>query len=885
MHDTHVELVREAVNSQDLDETIRLIQDGGIEFWRRRLGLEAVFDGAGDVFAIATFNRLFLPLNEGTDEETYLLMEWWLHRETQTASPQRLFYLRRFLHEAACFRHFPERFHTAAIAVFAAWTHGKNTLASWSEITRVTKGLLATYGESAPRRLTNPHILRAALWSGDIGLMRAIADIGCHAAETEDERLMVHFIVSNLVAFSDNTTLLPLAEAMHAKDPALPVAIHNLAQVYAANYRPIPEIAALYWPIEERSMPDLFKVTLDWIGQTCFDKGYKDLAVRLFAMLPEMPAVELRNMSLPQRVLQEQTTALPATVPAIASLLDVHGLPPVLEQPLEQAARLAHGDMTWNAALTPQALAAEFAEVVRKIRCIPAGFDLPGDCVRAVQRLVALARKYFEPYRHYVGVTPIPLTEKYGKMDVERLRAGYHGLYATAAAVAQIGLEALLAGAPLHPVETCLHLLGYFTSAHVACDTADAALPLLMRFKALESCTDFANRQLERCFLTQGSVAEVEALLSPAEQLRNAVYEVVDRQRWSTAEELAWQPLFEGAPCKSAFEVADMEGTIRAYGHTVPAVSLAAARPGLITVRHGEVIRGRKDLILRPKKFHYPELFPADTPDILACGERAVRLQRLGATRDVTEPVLVLENFDARRHRNYYHWVVLLLARINHVKMRGLLDGRRLLIPDGLNPWMLASCKAIGLTDSDMMVAPPDAELRLTDALLISSVEFASPRLIQDLCATVLPPSDKDGAAEPPLHIFLSRRGHTRRAFLNEDEIESVAAALGFTIMQPETLTFIEQAHLFRRAASVAGPEGAAFANMIFCRPGTKVLAILNENDLFPTYNDIAAILDLKHRKLTGKAELDFYGANFLWAPYRVNAALAERSLRWSLRG
>jgi hypothetical protein len=112
---------------------------------------------------------------------------------------------------------------------------------------------------------------------------------------------------------------------------------------------------------------------------------------------------------------------------------------------------------------------------------------------------------------------------------------------------------------------------------------------------------------------------------------------------------------------------------------------------------------------------------------LVACGERAVRLMRLGPPCEIAEPVGILENFDALYHRNYYHWVVLLLTRINHMKTLGLLEGRRLIVPEGLSGWMQDSCRAIGLSADDTLIAPPDVELHCTDVLLISSVEFASP--------------------------------------------------------------------------------------------------------------------------------------------------------------
>ena len=880
--DTFNGLAHMAVSGQDVDAVVRLIEDLTFPFWVRREGLEIAMESPEDEFAITVFNRLFRPVAKAADGEILLLLEWWLNRDARIAAPRRLTYLQPFLLEAAGIPCLPDRLNNAILGVHALCTQRANSLSAWCEVNRVTRRFLETFRETAPSRLVDSNMLRAALWSGDLGLMSAFVDVGVKAAETPDQRLMVHYIVGNLATFANRIELGPLAQAMHRRDPRNPIAIHNLAQVYHAEARDIAEIADLYLCIDEQLNPDEFGSTVDWIAHLCYEYGLKDRAAGFFAMLPDVPAGHARDKSWAQKVLQDKFGAA-ASVPAVdVSLLDLEGLSPVLAQPLEDAARLAQDDMSWDASLTAAALEQEFRGIVGRIGAIPRAATFLTDCVRSTYRVVMLSRMYFEAYRHYVDVSPVPLANKYGRIDMERLRVTSVGLLSVAAATAAMGLEVILDGAPLPDMATCLQLLDYYVDARLTAGAPNAALAMLERFLSFEACHDFARRLVEQCLLVKGETCLATALLTPDERRRSVIYDVVDRDHWTRAEQLTWDAIVDHPQCHGQFDVAWVDGRVCTYDHVVPPVRLAMAKPATLVVRRGEILRGRADLILRPQRLHYPLGYPRQTSDVVACGDKAVRLLRLAPPRKITEPVIVLENFDALHHCNYYHWVVLLLTPLNHMKTLGLLEGRRLVVPEGLSAWMLESCHAIGVSADDVLIVPPDVEVRVTDALLVSSVEFASPVLLQSLRATLLPPSVADGE-DAPCYLYLSRLDQTRRPFLNEFEIEAIARDLGFTIIRPETLSFVEQVRLFDRAAGVAGPEGAAFTNTIFCKPGARILPMLNENDLFPTFNDIATTMNLRHRKLTGTGELDEYGVNSLWAPFRIDPKLAERELRWVL--
>ena len=94
--------------------------------------------------------------------------------------------------------------------------------------------------------------------------------------------------------------------------------------------------------------------------------------------------------------------------------------------------------------------------------------------------------------------------------------------------------------------------------------------------------------------------------------------------------------------------------------------------------------------------------------------------------------------------------------------------------------------------------------------------------------------------------IFLTRLNYGYSRFINEKEIVKLFEEYGFESIYTGDLSFEEQVKLFDGADVVAGATGAAFANIAFCRRGTKIICIIpNEYD-FSLYSTIAGILELE---------------------------------------
>lgn len=92
-------------------------------------------------------------------------------------------------------------------------------------------------------------------------------------------------------------------------------------------------------------------------------------------------------------------------------------------------------------------------------------------------------------------------------------------------------------------------------------------------------------------------------------------------------------------------------------------------------------------------------------------------------------------------------------------------------------------------------------------------------RLLRD---TVLAELGISRTSDGPRKVFLARRPGARS--YNQDEIIAAAVSREFEPVLMETLSFREQVQLIHNADYVAGPSGAAFANTLFMKPGSRSL-------------------------------------------------------------
>jgi capsular polysaccharide biosynthesis protein len=103
--------------------------------------------------------------------------------------------------------------------------------------------------------------------------------------------------------------------------------------------------------------------------------------------------------------------------------------------------------------------------------------------------------------------------------------------------------------------------------------------------------------------------------------------------------------------------------------------------------------------------------------------------------------------------------------------------------------------------------------------------------------------------------IFISRGVSRNRDIKNRTALELALRDLGFTIIRPEEFSFERQARLFSQADIIVSEFGAVMANVVFCRPGTKIIELIPENQNDPWSSHLCASMKLEHITLFHKVD------------------------------
>jgi capsular polysaccharide biosynthesis protein len=130
------------------------------------------------------------------------------------------------------------------------------------------------------------------------------------------------------------------------------------------------------------------------------------------------------------------------------------------------------------------------------------------------------------------------------------------------------------------------------------------------------------------------------------------------------------------------------------------------------------------------------------------------------------------------------------------------------------------------------------------DRLLVPSTpnqELAAPLWVVDWLRRTLPPSV---ATNLPTKLYVTRgEAPNTRRYVEEPQLWPSLERQGFTRVDPGALTVQEQIDWFAAADVVVAPHGAALSNLVFCKPGVRILELFAPNYVNHCYWTIASAL------------------------------------------
>ncbi|MDF5711736.1 MAG: glycosyltransferase family 61 protein [Nostoc sp. S4] len=202
--------------------------------------------------------------------------------------------------------------------------------------------------------------------------------------------------------------------------------------------------------------------------------------------------------------------------------------------------------------------------------------------------------------------------------------------------------------------------------------------------------------------------------------------------------------------------------------------------------------------------------------------------------------------------KNYYHWIVDCLTRIEGIEYYQQQTSCQPLLIINSHPtsWQIESLKLLGYLPEDYiewniskakvkkLVVP--SFRRQGEWVAPSSLYWLRQRILNNLSIS------KGNQISYSPNIYISRAKASGRRVINEDEVMEFLRPLGFVSYSLEGRSFAEQVRLFSTAKNIIAPHGAGLTNIIFSPKNTTVIEFVTPW-VSSGYFVPSQILGLKH--------------------------------------
>lgn len=211
-----------------------------------------------------------------------------------------------------------------------------------------------------------------------------------------------------------------------------------------------------------------------------------------------------------------------------------------------------------------------------------------------------------------------------------------------------------------------------------------------------------------------------------------------------------------------------------------------------------------------------------------------------------------LASLTIRDSHNYFHWMYDLLPKLELLEKSAIsinmLDA--VLVNQCRYPFQRELLNLMGISDEKILDTSVYHAVANRLIVPISSPLFSTGRIAKRSCDFLrqkLLPETTIAQSSELTRLYISRQSATYRTIQNEVEVVAHLQRFGFEKILLETLTVQEQITLFANAEAIIAPHGAGLANLVFCKPGTKVIELFLPDEVLDYYWIISQYMDLDY--------------------------------------
>ncbi len=190
----------------------------------------------------------------------------------------------------------------------------------------------------------------------------------------------------------------------------------------------------------------------------------------------------------------------------------------------------------------------------------------------------------------------------------------------------------------------------------------------------------------------------------------------------------------------------------------------------------------------------------------------------------------------ASGHKNYFHWLYDILPKINICFKNYNLNQIDYFYISELEKYQKSTLKILGYDNFKIIDSNKNRHIQANEVICSEHPWYKKGFILEE--AKKLPEwivkwindsfinHGKQFNCNEKIFIDRSESAFSHCQFVNNREIINFLENEGFTSYKVGQLSFQEQVYLFSNAKMIIGAQGAAFANLAFCKKNTKILEI-----------------------------------------------------------
>lgn len=290
------------------------------------------------------------------------------------------------------------------------------------------------------------------------------------------------------------------------------------------------------------------------------------------------------------------------------------------------------------------------------------------------------------------------------------------------------------------------------------------------------------------------------------------------------------------------------------------------ARDGVVMLNDGSILDG----LLQFVHPHRPGSFFRRV-----AGE--LHLRRAGAMQVSGNFFLGLAPSD----QNYAHWVTCTLPSWWYFRDHLMQTGARLIVGE-CNGFQTEALALLGIPEGALFRMPLEIVAFETLTMLSPIDLWQAGHYVGETGRAIAELATAGNDRSLPSRVYLSRRDSATRRLLNEAQAEPMLTRHGFVSLACSELSFGDQVRHLASADIVVGLHGAALGNIIFCRPGTRVIEVFPEYCVQPHFRVFAHVARLQYGFVQGTCFEPERGreTNCAWdADFVIEASLLEAAI------